>query len=256
MERAFYKTVTDKVDELLTANGFTRNTEGDIEYYTNADYAVRIEYNEESKLLELKNAPLQEGESSDFKVMSSWLLDENSDDRDKNSIANDFVDSLSELIGIKTSTVVSRNNVDLPSKKSKADTIDIETMAARFLSLFPSHKDDYKDNVAKYSEFLYDKFFGEYAVAEFKRSLKEDDKKLITKMLDWLAECYIKGDEAVVNTVMYTVIGGSLADDEKLEKTFNSYVEADKYKYLKNAAFYILQYLKKGDNAKKYLKVN
>lgn len=253
MERSFYKSITEKVDGLLNANGFVRKTDEQTEYYTGTDYAVMIDYNEQSGLIELKSARLEENESSDFKVMSSWLLNEESTQKDMDSIASDFVDSLSELIGIKTSTVVSRNNIDLPSKQSKADTVDISAMAARFLSIFPSHKEDYRENVAKYSEFLYDKFFSDYAVAEFKRSLSENDKKLITKILDWLAECYIKGDETVVNTVVYTVIGGTLVGDEHLEKTFSGYVEADKYKYIKNAAFYLMQYLKKGDNAKKYM---
>ncbi len=254
MEKSFYKSVTDKVEELLLNNGYEKKSENDSEYYTGKGNAFVVEYNEQNKLLELKVAAISgEEEESAFRVMSSWLLTDESDERDLKSIGNDFEDSLSEFIGIKTSTVQNRNNVVMPTKQAKADTVDIGAMAARFLSIYPAHKDDYKTNVSTYGEFLYDDFFSKYATVEFATVLKSDEKKRINKMLDWLYECYIKGDDNVVNAVMYSVIAQTLVNNPEVEKTFDQYVVADKYKYLKDAKFGVMNFIKKGTNAKKYL---
>ena len=103
MEKSFYKVITDRVEKLLCDNGFKRETNENTEYFTGDNYAVMVDYNEETQCVELKSAALNNGDTADFGVMSSWLLTNESDDRDKLSIANDFEDSLSELIGIKES---------------------------------------------------------------------------------------------------------------------------------------------------------
>ena len=254
MEKVFYKAVTDRIESLLTANGFAKQTSENNDCFTNENYAVTIEYNETEKLLELKKARLAEGDTSDFSVMSSWILTEESNERDIVSIANDFEDSLSELIGIKTNTLFNRNEVALPTKQAKSESVDISVMAARFLNICPAYKDDYKANVAHYNEFLYDKFFKDNAVPEFTRALRENDKKRVTKMLDWLSECYIKGDDMVMTTVMYSVIATTLTADENLEQAFNSYTEkSDKYKHIYSATIQLIHFLKKGNNIKKYM---
>ncbi|MEE1144448.1 MAG: hypothetical protein UHT63_03715 [Acutalibacteraceae bacterium] len=254
MEKSFYKVITDRVAKLLCDNGFKRETNENTEYFTGDNYAVMVDYNEETQCVELKSAALNNGDTADFGVMSSWLLTNESDDRDKLSIANDFEDSLSELIGIKASTVSNRNSVAMPTKQAKAETVDISIMTARFLDMYPAYKDAYKENIATYDEFLYDKFFNDFAVAEFKKALSENNKKRITKTLDWLAECYIKGEEMVVTTVMYTVIAGTLIGDEKAEQAFISYTKgSDKYKYIYGATLHLMKYLKKGKNAEKYM---
>lgn len=254
MEKSFYKVISDRVAKLLCDNGFKREKSENTEYFTGEKFAVMVDYNEGTQCIELKSAQLSDSDTADFAVMSSWLLTDESDDNDKKSIANDFEDSLSELIGIKTSTVSNRNTIAMPTKQAKAETIDISIMVARFLDMYPAYKDAYKENVAKYDEFLYDKFFSDFAVSEFTRSLQENNKKHIIKTLDWLSECYIKGEDMVVTTVMYTVIAGTLIKDEKLEQTFISYTKgSEKYKYIYGATLNIMNFLKKGNNRKKYM---
>ena len=251
MDKSFYSSILNGIENLLKEKGYHRTVDADLEYFTNGERAVTVEYDEKDKLLRLKNAVLEEGSEVKWNEMSAWFLDENSTEADKKSIENDFVDSLSELIGVKTSTLINQQQVDLPSKRAKADTIDIEGMTARFLAMYPVYKDAYKENVAVYGDFLYDKFFTDYAVPELRKALQADNKKQINKQIDLYNTCYLKGDEAVVTTVVYTVLGGALLGDAKLAE--NAWAYMDKAQYLKSAVQQMLKVLSSEKNRKKYL---
>ena len=137
--------------------------------------------------------------------------------------------------------------------KYVADIQDFPEEGVLFRDVTPllKDKDAYKENVAVYGDFLYDKFFTDYAVPELRKALQADNKKQINKQIDLYNTCYLKGDEAVVTTVVYTVLGGALSEDSKLAENAWGYME--KAQYLKSAAQQMLRVLSSEKNRKKYL---
>ncbi len=232
MEKSNYKVIIDGVFEVLKPKNFKIEKFDKGEYFSNSERAFMIDYNEEKKLIVLKTAVLQEGTGVEWKELSSWLFDENSDDKDKNGIKNDFCDSVLETLGDKAG-IGGMKKVEMPSKKKKADTIDMESFSARFLDICPQDKDAYKQNVSKYSEFLYDSFFKEYGVKELQNTIHEGNSRKISKFFELLNTAYVNGEKNVASTIVYTIICGTLFSENPCEKEIN--MQLEKYPYLATA---------------------
>lgn len=250
MDKQFYSKITEIVEATLNEKGFSLKTDDGVEYYSDDKRAFSIEYNESSKLIELKCALLKEGEGVSFKTVSSWILDENSDERDMTSIGNDFSDTVLEQLGIK-STASGITNVDIPKKDKNAETINIENFTARFLSIYPAYKDLYKENVSTYGEFMYDKFFTEVGPKVVESVIKEGNKKHIAKMFELFNNCYSIGDVSVGSVITFNIFGLALIDDENLRKDAYTYME--KYTYLYQGVVSMINLLSKPKMRKKYI---
>ena len=250
MDKENYKIISDGVFEILKPKNFNVENFEKGEYFTDGKKAFMVDYDDEKQLIMLKTALLEEGEGVNWKVLSSWLMDENATDRDKESIKNDFSDSVLEALGAKAGTK-GVQKIEMPSKKKNADSVDIESFAARFLAIFPQHKDEYKQNVAKYGEFLYDDFFRKAGVQELQNVLKEGDKRHISKYFELLNLAYTNGEQNVAATVIYTIICGTVFSDNPYEKELE--LQLQKYSYL-NTAVRNAKMILKTDKAKaKYL---
>lgn len=232
MEKSNYKIITDGVYEVLKSKNYKIEKFEKGEYFTDSKRAFMIDYNEDKKLIVLKTAVLQEGEGVDWREISSWLFDENSDDKDKNGIKNDFCDSVLESLGDKAS-VAGMKKVEMPSKKKKADTIDMESFSARFLDICPQDKEAYKKNVATYSEFLYDTFFKEYGVKAVQEVIAEGNARKTSKFFELLNTSYINGEKNVASTIVYTILCGTLYSSNPCEKEIDKQLE--KFPYLATA---------------------
>lgn len=248
LDKNKYKPILDAINNFVSEKGFRFVKDDLIEYYSDDKRAFTIDYDNKGSLINLKYAMLEEGEDVNWKTVSSWLFNEGSNEQDLKSITNDFCDSISELLGEKASTVLS---VDMPTKKKNVETVDMENFTARFLTIFPQHKEQYKENVTKYNEFMYDMFFSEFAVNELKDALSKNNKKQITKILNLLSDAFINGDSTVSTTVIYTIMAGILINNNDIEVQLNEYFE--KYPYLKRATTNMIKLLKTPKNQKKYL---
>ena len=245
-----YKIISNGVFEVLKDKDFKIETFEKGEYFSNGQNAFMIDFDNEKSLISLKTAILEEGEGVEFKELSSWLLADDADDRNKESIKNDFVDTVLETLGTKA-TVKGERKVEMPSKKKNADTIDIESFAARFLAIFTAHKDEYKQNVAKYGEFLYDDFFRKHGVEELQNVLKEGNKRHISKYFELLNLAYTNGEQNVSATVVYTILLGTLFSDKPYEKEID--LQLEKYPYLFKAVRHAKLILKSNKQKAKYL---
>lgn len=250
MDKQFYQVVTDGVFEALKDKGYKLETFEKGEYFTNGEKAFMIDYNDEKSLISLKTALLEEGEGVEFKELSSWLMGEDATERDLLSIKNDFVDTTLENIGAKQSSTGVKK-VEMPSKKKKADTIDIESFAARFLAVFPAHKDAYKQNILKYGEFLYDDFFRIYGVQEIENVMAEGNKRHISKYFELLNLGYTNGEQTVGSTIVYSILCTSLLSETAYKKQIEAQLE--KHVYLYKAVRNALELLKSKKNREKYL---
>ena len=250
MEKEFYKVITDGVFEVLKEKGYKLETFEKGEYFSNGEKAFMIDFDDAKSLISLKTAMLEEGEGVEFKELSSWLMGEDATDRDKQSIKNDFVDTALENIGAKA-TVTGVKKVEMPSKKKKADTVDIESFAARFLAVFPAHKEAYKQNILEYGEFLYDDFFRNYGVEEINNVMQEGNKRHISKYFELLNLGYTAGEQTVGATVVYSILCTALLSDTPFKKQIE--MQLEKHMYLEKAVKNAMELLKSKKNQEKYL---
>ena len=232
MDKANYQLIIDGIFEVLKAKEFKKETFEGGEYFTDGKKAFMVDYDDEKQLISLKTALLEEGEGVEWKELSSWLMGEDATERDKESIKNDFADSVLEQLGAKAG-VKGVQKVEMPSKKKNADSIDIESFAARFLSIFPAHKDEYKANVSKYGEFLYDDFFSKAGVAELQNVLAEGNKRHISKYFELLNLSYVNGEQNVAATIIYSILCGISFSDKPYEKEME--LQLQKYPHLNTA---------------------
>ena len=250
MDKAHYQLIIDGIFEVLKAKEFKKETFEGGEYFTDGKKAFMVDYDDEKQLISLKTALLEEGEGVEWKELSSWLMGEDATERDKESIKHDFADSMLEQLGAKAG-VKGVQKVEMPSKKKNADSIDIESFAARFLSIFPAHKDEYKANVSKYGEFLYDDFFSKAGVAELQNVLAEGNKRHISKYFELLNLSYVNGEQNVAATIIYSILCGISFSDKPYEKEME--LQLQKYPHL-NTALRNAKAVLKSEKAKaKYL---
>lgn len=251
MEKSFYKVIIDGVFGVLKDKGFKIEKFENGEYFTDGKKAFIIDYDDEKSLIVLKTALLEEGEGVNWTVLSTWLMDESATDRDKEGIKNDFCDAVLESLGIKAS-VSGMKKVEMPSKKKKAETIDIESFSARFLAVCPDCKEAYKENVLKYGEFLYDDFFRKYGVSELKKLVDEANNRKISKYFELLNTAYINGDNKVAATVLYSILCEAVynSDSENLVKVID--LQLEKFSYLRTALFNAKKILKSESAREKY----
>lgn len=250
MDKANYQLIIDGIFEVLKAKEFKKETFEGGEYFTDGKKAFMVDYDDEKQLISLKTALLEEGEGVEWKELSSWLMGEDATERDKESIKNDFADSVLEQLGAKAG-VKGVQKVEMPSKKKNADSIDIESFAARFLSIFPAHKDEYKANVSKYGEFLYDDFFSKAGVAELQNVLAEGNKRHISKYFELLNLSYVNGEQNVAATIIYSILCGISFSDKPYEKEME--LQLQKYPHLNTALINAKAVLKSEKAKAKYL---
>lgn len=250
MEKQFYQVIIDGVFDALKDKNFKVENFEKGEYFTNGEKAFMIEFDDAKSLISLKSATLEEGEGVEFKEISSWLLGEDATDRDKQSITNDFVDTALENLGAKA-TVSGVKKVEMPSKKKKADSVDIESFTARFLAICPDHKDEYKQNILDYGEFLYDDFFKKNGVLELENVLNEGNARHISKYFEWLNVGFSNGEQTVRATVVYSILCTALMSESKNKKQIEAQLE--KFAYLNVAVKNTMDILKSKKNQNKYL---
>ena len=251
MDKQKYQLISDGVFDAIKEKGYKRENYEEGEYFADGKKAFKIsynyekeidslklipvfvnEYNDEKEMISLSTATLQEGESVEFKELSSWIMHADATERDMTSIKNDFVDTALENLGVKAS-VTGVKKVEMPAKKKNADNIDIESFTARFLAIFPEYKSEYKENVMKYGEFLYDEFYRVYGVLGIAKVFDEGNKRPIAKYFELLNLAYTTGEQTVSTTVVYSIICERLFSEKSYEKEMD--LQLQKFPYLNKA---------------------
>ena len=65
------------------------------------DFAIKIDFDEDASLINLKGAKAQEGEQLEFITLSQYLFDSTHSSRDLKAVALDFEDTLRSELGEK-----------------------------------------------------------------------------------------------------------------------------------------------------------
>lgn len=209
MDNRYFENVIKELEPLFVENGITEK-DG---VFVSENKAISVIYNEQRQMYTLSVADITDGNIGEYKEINSWLFDDSQNAKDAASVGIDFANSLRKEFGIKH-TRLANANVELPTAV-RGDVMNISGFAKKMLDIFPALKDEYKNHIAVYGNFLYLNFFGEFLVPRLVRLFEEGTKKQIKKFYDVAEDAYVKGDKDTVNTLI-CVLAAAAYKNEKV----------------------------------------
>ncbi len=212
-----YDKIIKAITPIMEEKGFTEDTENK-SFIVNNDRVIKVEYNEDAKTYELKSCGYADEKADEnWVVLSSWLFDDNSDDKDIASICNDFEYTLKEKLS------VSQPKARFVEKggKAVASSDDVESFTQKFLTLYPQYKDNYAWMMDKYGVFLPEEFFSTYGREKLLELMNLGEKKPIEKFAKFLSDFYEESNPEVRSIVTSTILTG-LIGYEGNEKSFET----------------------------------
>lgn len=210
MEQKFFDAVNAEISPLLLQNGYEEKDGA----FVCDNAAYKVEYNEANRLFELKKASVAEGVVGEYTVISAYLFDEDSTERDATAVGIDFLDTVTTGLGLNPRKTRSASAVALP-QKSDGETPGLSDLTSKLLAVFPALKDTYKEHIEENGEFLYVNFYLEHFVPLLAEMLREKPDKKLRKLFDTLNELYCKGDRTVGNLIVVVLIGGAIKGDRE-----------------------------------------
>lgn len=227
------KQIVDNMAEFLNEQNFVQ-VENEVGHYKNDKKDFVILFDTAKKLFTLNIADIENGEVGSYSTVSTWLFDETHREDDTKTIAKDFCDVLFKNLGLVRKKINGVESVQLPGKTLTGQTPNIEGFTGKFLSIFPQYKEEYKQNVAKYGDFLYVEFYKTYGVEKLKELLsdKKANKKQLSKYLDMLGNMFEEGDSTVSAVITSVIIAGAFLDNySEYEQLHDEIVEKHKEFY-------------------------
>lgn len=232
MDNRYYDNVIAEMKPFLDENGFKAVSD----YFENENKRIAVRYNDEKQTYSLLVADKTDGENfGEMHQINAWLFDDSQTAKDANSVGIDFVVSLRKELGIRLSRPTA--SVELPSA-NKSGAMTITGFTKKMLDIFPVLKDDYKNHIASYGNFLYIDFFGEYLVPQLKALFAKGTKKQINKLYNVFEDAYV-GDNETVN-IMIAVLCATAYNDEKCKTAIEDML-ADNVHFLQSFKnFYVI----------------
>ena len=209
MDNRYFENVIKELEPLFAENGITEK-DG---VFVSENKAISVNYDEQRQMYTLSVADITDGNIGEYKEINSWLFDDSQNAKDAASVGIDFANSLRKEFGIKH-TRLANANVELPTAV-RGDVMNISGFAKKMLDIFPALKDEYKNHIAVYGNFLYLNFFGEFLVPRVVRLFEEGTKIQIKKFYDVAEDAYVKGDKDTVNTLI-CVLAAAAYKNEKV----------------------------------------
>lgn len=211
-----FELITAKVEEELTKTGFTRqkvaNEDGNelVALFTSSNVAYSVLYTKDKQQMLLRTCPMtDDGPDNDWRTLSTWLYDDSvSTQKDAESIANDFVDGVSNTGALKRAKQVK-------SKKKKSDdgNADPKFLAKRFVAVFPELKEEIQTEEDCYFPFRGATFAKEHIAPKLTPYIKSANKKELEKLAGIFDTQYGNGD-VDTRAIITTVLINSLEDAE------------------------------------------
>ncbi len=214
MEKNYFDAIFKEMEDLFQE----KNIEKKDGYYANEEKAILVNYDETRKMFTLSVADVDEGEVGDYYEINAWLFDKNYTEKDASSVGMDFAISLRKEFGVKTGRTFN-GLIDLPTA-SKDGSTNVTAFAKKILDVFPALKDEYKNHISIYGNFLYLSFYGEHLRPRLIRLFEEGTKKQIKKFIDVVDEAFSKGDKDTVNTAVVLLVC-SCYNNDKITETIN-----------------------------------
>lgn len=183
---------------------------------------VRIEYENEKIGLYIAGAEDDETPDDAIGRASLSLLDlENYEERDVKYIADEFAETVTNTFSSKKAREGAKK-LPTPVSKAKAKSgalsYDANTLGSRFTqNICPALRDEYKNNIDLYGEFLAEDFFVNHGNKVVLDIIRKNDKIQMRKLFNLLNDIYEDGTNDTQSLVAVTILGSIAEEPELLE---------------------------------------
>lgn len=197
-----FETVVPDGIEKGSAPVFVENETAYLEF-TKGDLTLRLLSHD--NLLDV----MEKVTDGEFVKTESNLLDlEDCDDRAIKSLCNEINDTVVSSHGTKAKQAAKKAPATVSKTAAKnGANYDAYTLASRITSVYPELRDELKNNVQTYPEFLGEDFFVNHANRYIIESIRFNDQKTIKKLFKILSDIYENGSNDVQNLVVVTILG-------------------------------------------------
>ena len=223
-----FNLIVEKVEKELASAGYTKqkvaadNGNELVALFTSSNVAYSVVYYKDKTHMVLRTCTMtEEGPDNDWKTLATWMFDEDSTEKDAQSIANDFVEGVSGTIAIKRAKQVKQKK-----KKDDDGNADPKFLAKRFVAVFPELKEEIKYEEDGYFPFRGATFAKEKIVPKLQTYVKRATKAEVEKLAGIFNLQYNNGDidtRSIITIVLlnsfsdedYNVVFEYLSDDLK-----------------------------------------
>lgn len=217
--------------------------------YRGENGRVRLEHEGDKLALFCARANEADAPDDDMRRVSLSLLDlETFNEKDLKYLTEEYAetfkknfDANSPYKGKKTPTPVSRTQA-----RSGALAYDANTLGSRFTTIFPQLRDEYKNNLETYGEFLAEDFFVNHGNALVLETIRENDKIKMRQLFKLLNDIYEDGTNDTQSLVAVTILGCTLAENTELVENAQEYFSDT----MREPVTEIITYLSKSKSAR------
>lgn len=212
--------IADKVEAQLAPTGYTRqkvaadDKQEIVALFTSENVAYSVVYYMEKTHMVLRTCTMTEdGPDNEWKTLATWMLDEDSTQRDVDSIANDFIEGVSGAVAIKRAKQVRQKK-----KKDDDGNADPKFLAKRFVAVFPELKEEIKYEEDGYFPFRGATFAKEKIAPKLVSYVRTATKPQLEKLMSIFNLQYNNGD--IDTRSIITIVLLNSLDDEQFNAVF------------------------------------
>lgn len=188
----------------------------------------RFAFDKDSNILSIENADEDNGDETEFRSISKSLFElGNADERSCRSAANEAIDEIKPIFATRKKADI--ENVKMPKgisrgkAKSGLISYDVDSLANRFGVLFPELKEDIKQNIVDYGDFLPETFFKEVGTPKVLDIIKNGTASEQKKLFKMLNEVYEDGTNEVQDIIGVSILG-EMKNDPKMMAVANEHM--------------------------------
>ncbi len=206
-----YDSVVNGLQEALLSLGFEKNSDSDSQdgacnSFSGEKGAVKFEY-QDGKFTVFAGDEVETAN----KKLCSFLLDDSSTQSDINYLIEEAKSTLKEKYS-KKAPVVKKNAGKAQQTVSKTAVkngsfYDANTLASKICLVFPELRPYYKENLAKYGEFMGEEFFESYGTEKIISAIKQNNPQTMKKMFQILNEIYEDGTNDTQSLIAVSILG-------------------------------------------------
>ena len=232
-----FEYIAGKVEAQLAPAGYTRqkvaadDKQEIVALFTSENVAYSVVYYKEKTHMVLRTCTMtEEGPDNEWKTLATWMLDEESTQKDVESISNDFIEGVSGAVAVKRAKQIKQKK-----KKDDDGNADPKFLAKRFVAVFPELKEEIKYEEDGYFPFRGATFAKEKMAPQIVDYVKSATKPQLEKLVGIFNLQYNNGD--VDTRAIITIVLLNALDDEQFNTVFE-YLSDDLKKAAKAARKY------------------
>ena len=210
---------------------------------------ARIEYEGDKLAFFVATADESDAPDDDMRRVSLSLLDlETFDERDLKYIFDEYIETIETTFIGKTASTGKKLPTPVSRTQAKNGTLsyDANTLGDRFTKIFPELREEYKQNIELYDEFLAEDFFVNHGNKYVLDTIKENDKLKMRQLFKLFNEIYEDGTNDTQSLVAVTIIGATVSENMELLKNCEEYFSDT----MKEPVTEVIKYLAKSKGAR------